>query len=188
MLVKASHEAFLFVKWAGAAYLIFLGVRMMLSKSSALEASAPAPDIRGAHVFGRGILLQLANPKALIFFTAFLPQFVTPGAPIARQMLILGVTSSSSPATAGLPRASPAASRAISIARRERCLSPAAPDWRSRRNGRATSQASAPASCLQDTLASTNTSTCWGNATTRWGNRTTRWGNRTTRWGNTTPC
>src|SRR6185436_11276813 len=94
MLVKASHEAFLFVKWAGAAYLIFLGVRMMLSKSSALEASsAPPPDVHGAHIFGRGILLQLANPKALIFFTAFLPQFVTPGAPIARQMLILGVTS-----------------------------------------------------------------------------------------------
>jgi len=97
MLVKASHEAFLFVKWAGAAYLIFLGVRMMWSGAGVPHALEGAPEARttpgGAHIFGRGILLQLANPKALIFFTAFLPQFVTPGAPIARQMLILGVTS-----------------------------------------------------------------------------------------------
>jgi homoserine/homoserine lactone efflux protein len=93
VLVKASHEAFLFVKWAGAAYLIFLGIRMMFSKSAAFDAAAPAPDVRGPHIFVRGILLQLANPKALIFFTAFLPQFVSPNAPVARQMLILGVTS-----------------------------------------------------------------------------------------------
>jgi len=93
VLVKASHEAFLLVKWAGAAYLIFLGIRMMFSKSAVFDAAAPVPDVRGTHIFVRGILLQLANPKALIFFTAFLPQFVSPNAPVARQMLILGVTS-----------------------------------------------------------------------------------------------
>ncbi|HUP61975.1 MAG TPA: LysE family translocator [Thermoanaerobaculia bacterium] len=94
VLVKASHDAFLVVKWAGAAYLIVLGVRMIFSKSAALgEPSSAAEDVRGPNILGRGIVLQLANPKALVFFTAFLPQFVTPDAPIARQMLILGVTS-----------------------------------------------------------------------------------------------
>lgn len=93
MLVKASHDAFLIVKWVGAAYLVFLGVRMIFSKTAALDAAAPLPDVSGPRILGRGILLQLANPKALIFFTAFLPQFVSANAPVARQMLILGVTS-----------------------------------------------------------------------------------------------
>jgi len=93
VLVKTSHDAFVVVKYAGAAYLIFLGIRMMFSKSAALDTATPAADVSGTRILGRGILLQLANPKALIFFTAFLPQFVSPNAPVARQMLILGVTS-----------------------------------------------------------------------------------------------
>lgn len=94
VLVKTSHEAFLVVKWAGALYLMYLGVRMIFGKSSPLNDSPSAPAlVRGPNILGRGIILQLANPKALMFFTAFLPQFVTPDAPIARQMLILGVTS-----------------------------------------------------------------------------------------------
>jgi homoserine/homoserine lactone efflux protein len=93
VLVKTSHEAFLIVKWAGAAYLIVLGVRMMFGKSAALDEPASTTEVRGMRILGRGIVLQIANPKALIFFTAFLPQFVSPHAPVARQMLILGVTS-----------------------------------------------------------------------------------------------
>ena len=95
VLVKTSHTAFLVVKYAGAAYLIYLGARMIFGKSAALanDASADTKDVAGAHIFGRGFLLQVANPKALIFFTAFLPQFVSPNAPVARQLLILGVTS-----------------------------------------------------------------------------------------------
>lgn len=93
VLVKTSHNAFLIVKWVGAAYLIVLGLRMIFSKTPALDGPPSASDVRGARIFGRGIVLQLANPKALIFFTAFLPQFVSPHAPVAQQMLILGVTS-----------------------------------------------------------------------------------------------
>lgn len=95
VLVKTSHEAFLVVKWAGAAYLIYLGIRMIFGKSSPLaETNADVrPEVRGVNILMRGIVLQLANPKALMFFTAFLPQFVTPNAPIAQQMFILGVTS-----------------------------------------------------------------------------------------------
>ena len=97
VLVKTSHHAFLIVKWVGAAYLVFLGVRMMFSSgagvSPAFEGTPEARTTPGLRILGRGIVLQLANPKALIFFTAFLPQFVSPNAPVARQMLILGVTS-----------------------------------------------------------------------------------------------
>ncbi|HJQ40092.1 MAG TPA: LysE family transporter [Thermoanaerobaculia bacterium] len=92
VLVKTSHQAFLIVKWAGALYLFILGVRMLFSSSTTLEAATPA-NVSARHILGRGMVLQLANPKALIFFTAFLPQFVSANAPVARQMLILGVTS-----------------------------------------------------------------------------------------------
>lgn len=94
MLVQTSHHAFLIVKYAGAAYLVFTGVRMMLGKGSALRPDpATAPAVRGPVILGRGFVLQAANPKALIFFTALLPQFVNPSEPIALQMVVLGVTS-----------------------------------------------------------------------------------------------
>ena len=93
MLVRASHTAFTIVKFAGAAYLVFLGVRMMFGSGEALHGDASAPAVRRTTILRRGFILQAANPKALIFFTALLPQFVTPNEPIARQMLILGVTS-----------------------------------------------------------------------------------------------
>jgi homoserine/homoserine lactone efflux protein len=94
VLVKTSHTAFLVVKFAGAAYLIYLGAKMIFGKSSALTATeTETRDVRGPRILGRGVLLQMANPKALMFFTAFLPQFVSPNAPVGRQLLILGVTS-----------------------------------------------------------------------------------------------
>ena len=94
-LVKTSHDAFLVVKWIGAAYLVFIGLRMLWSGAGVPPASQGAPEARTtpAHIFRRGIVLQLANPKALVFFTAFLPQFVAPNEPIGPQMLILGLTS-----------------------------------------------------------------------------------------------
>jgi homoserine/homoserine lactone efflux protein len=95
-LVKTSHDAFLVVKWIGAGYLVFVGLRMIFSKASvepppsaAVVGDGPTPT----RILTRGIVLQLANPKALVFFTAFLPQFVAPNEPIGPQMLILGLTS-----------------------------------------------------------------------------------------------
>jgi len=93
-LVKTSHDAFLVVKWIGAGYLVFIGLRMIFGKSAALAEKSDTPiEVRGSRILLRGIVLQLANPKALVFFTAFLPQFVAPNEPIAPQMLILGLTS-----------------------------------------------------------------------------------------------
>ena len=96
VLIRTSHEAFVIVKWAGAAYLVFAGLRMMWSGAGVAPAFEGAPEAHttpGLIMLRRGVVLQLANPKALIFFTAFLPQFIDPQRSIVLQMTILGVTS-----------------------------------------------------------------------------------------------
>jgi threonine/homoserine/homoserine lactone efflux protein len=92
-IIAASHEVFLFIKYLGAAYLIYVGVRTMFGGGFALRAGADIPEISGPRILGRGFLLQAANPKALLFFTALLPQFVNPAYSIPLQMLIFGATS-----------------------------------------------------------------------------------------------
>jgi threonine/homoserine/homoserine lactone efflux protein len=89
-VLVASHELFLAVKWAGALYLVVLGLRMIFERSASRgdEAVAPLP-----HGFARGFVVQGANPKSLIFFTALLPQFLDPTAGMAVQVAILGVSS-----------------------------------------------------------------------------------------------
>ena len=91
-LIAASYEMFLVVKWAGAAYLIWLGIAMFRGRSSPMSAN-PAQKLPLLRVFANGVALQLANPKALLFFIALLPQFIEPGQPIMPQIIILGVTS-----------------------------------------------------------------------------------------------
>jgi len=94
VIISTSHNAFQVVKYVGAAYLVVTGIRMMLGKGSAFAKHATAPpEVRGRVILGRGFVLQAANPKALIFFTALLPQFVSPSQPVASQMVILGITS-----------------------------------------------------------------------------------------------
>ncbi len=89
-LIAASHSLFVVLKWVGVAYLVYLGVKMIATagKGGPVAADATPPQ----RVFRRGVLLQLANPKALVFFTALLPQFVDPSGTVWLQLLILGVT------------------------------------------------------------------------------------------------
>ncbi|WP_315831619.1 LysE family translocator [Bradyrhizobium prioriisuperbiae] len=91
-LIAASHEMFLLIKWFGAAYLIWLGVATFRGRSSSFSVS-PARRTQLSRVFANGVALQLANPKALLFFLALLPQFIDPAGPIVSQIVILGVTS-----------------------------------------------------------------------------------------------
>jgi threonine/homoserine/homoserine lactone efflux protein len=89
-IIASSATAFTFVKYAGAAYLVFLGVRRLLSAGEQ-ESFAPQRRASTAHLFRQGIVVNVLNPKTALFFLAFLPQFVDPDAgPVAPQMLVLG--------------------------------------------------------------------------------------------------
>jgi threonine/homoserine/homoserine lactone efflux protein len=89
-LFAVSSLAFAVVKYAGAAYLIYMGVRMWMSHSDAATPGAPVAAQPG-HVFRDAMVVSLLNPKTTIFFAAFLPQFVTAPASPMRQSLLLGV-------------------------------------------------------------------------------------------------
>jgi homoserine/homoserine lactone efflux protein len=85
-----SHAVYLFelLRWAGAAYLIWLGIQAW--RNAGKQSPVPAGD----HVhFWRGFLVALANPKTIAFFTAFLPQFVDPARPAAFQLAVMCVVS-----------------------------------------------------------------------------------------------
>jgi threonine/homoserine/homoserine lactone efflux protein len=77
-LLMASSAAFTVLKWAGAAYLLFTGVQMLLSRSRPLAeaASLAGSETSLARVFWQGALTNVLNPKVALFFLAFLPQFV----------------------------------------------------------------------------------------------------------------
>jgi len=93
-LLLASYRIFFLVKWAGAAYLIYLGVKALLLKSSALDDPQSAPGARSfRRLFVDGLLLQLSNPKAIVFFAALLPQFIDPKGDVVLQVVVLGITS-----------------------------------------------------------------------------------------------
>ena len=90
-LLVSSAIAFAVVKYLGAAYLIYLGIQK-LRREEPLELSGGAPSVKLSRVFVQGIVVNVLNPKAALFFFAFLPQFVDPGrGNVAGQILFLGV-------------------------------------------------------------------------------------------------
>jgi homoserine/homoserine lactone efflux protein len=86
----ASRDLFTVIKWAGAAYLIWTGLRMLRPHNPHQTSGDPAVL---DHPFVRGFVVQVANPKAIVFFAALLPQFINPAVPVPEQVLILGATS-----------------------------------------------------------------------------------------------
>jgi threonine/homoserine/homoserine lactone efflux protein len=89
-LIVASATAFSVVKYAGAAYLVYLGVRKLLERAPAVEADRGREPLRRA--FARGIVVNVLNPKTALFFLAFLPQFVDRGrGGVWSQVLVLGL-------------------------------------------------------------------------------------------------
>jgi threonine/homoserine/homoserine lactone efflux protein len=94
-LLMASELAFTIAKWLGAAYLVYLGVRLWRAPApaSAQSGGPGAPmDGRSERLFLAGFLVAASNPKSIIFFAAFLPQFMTPGASYLSQLTVLGGT------------------------------------------------------------------------------------------------
>lgn len=92
-LIVASGTLFTAIKWAGVAYLIWLGISALRSKASALTVTSDARQaVHGPRAFWQAVVVELSNPKALLYFVALLPQFIDPARPIGTQMLVFGVT------------------------------------------------------------------------------------------------
>jgi threonine/homoserine/homoserine lactone efflux protein len=89
LIVAQSAVAFSVVKYLGAAYLIYLGLRLLLRRDDAFKIDRVAAQ--GARrALAEGILVEALNVKTALFFLAFLPQFVTPGEPLVPQLVLLG--------------------------------------------------------------------------------------------------
>lgn len=94
-LLAASEQAFTAAKWIGAGYLVYLGIRTWQAPAVALvpqDGHGAPGDFGPRRLFGEGFLVAVSNPKALIFFAAFLPQFMEPGASWAMQLAVIGGT------------------------------------------------------------------------------------------------
>ncbi len=90
-IIATSALAFSLVKWIGAAYLVWIGLQAILSKSAAIETSTTKLESRYWSIFAQGVLVSAMNPKVAIFFLAFLPQFVVDGAgPMSAQLFLHG--------------------------------------------------------------------------------------------------
>ena len=89
-VLMTSALAFNIVKYAGAAYLVYLGVKALLEKSGTLSVPE-AQRVRPAQAFRQAVLTEVLNPKTALFFLAFLPQFVRPAnGAVAWQLFELG--------------------------------------------------------------------------------------------------
>jgi threonine/homoserine/homoserine lactone efflux protein len=95
-LLATSAMLFTALKWLGAAYLVYLGLKLWrapptLPAAGADEAGA-IPELRPWRMFGHAYVVTALNPKSLVFFVAFLPQFLDLSAPLAPQMIVLEAT------------------------------------------------------------------------------------------------
>ena len=91
-LLKASAHALLVLKWLGAAYLIWLGIQLWRAPAlhlTPLQSTAPRP---GVQLFRQGLLSALSNPKVILFFGAFLPQFLDPTRSLWLQFAVMAGT------------------------------------------------------------------------------------------------
>lgn len=90
-LLAASATLFTLLKWVGAAYLVYLGVRLWRAPA-VLATAEPGLERRASSMLAHAFLVTALNPKSLAFFVAFLPQFLRPAAPLLPQMLVLEST------------------------------------------------------------------------------------------------
>ena len=92
-LIATSSMLFSIIKWTGVAYLFYLGTMAIFSKSGGLNFNtSKSKETRFHKAFIRGFVLELSNPKALLYFSALLPQFININQPVVPQLAILGLT------------------------------------------------------------------------------------------------
>ena len=94
LVLAASPAFFMLIKTLGALYLIYLGISLIFSKSSGLELTADekSANTKNWQLFIHGFAVVVTNPKALLFFIAFLPQFYNISAPLLPQYFLLAAT------------------------------------------------------------------------------------------------
>jgi len=90
-VMAAAGSAFEWIRWIGVAYLVFLGIRSLLARSEELDEHA-AEKKSARLMFGEAVLVSATNPKVLLFYGAFFPQFVDATQAIFPQLLVLAVT------------------------------------------------------------------------------------------------
>lgn len=91
-LIVASYTLFQIIKWVGVAYLLYLGFTAIFSKSGGLVVKSGASIRKSRTLFTHGFLVEFSNPKALLFFSAILPQFLNVDNPIAPQFILMWAT------------------------------------------------------------------------------------------------
>lgn len=92
VLVASSPVLFNVIRYAGAAYLVYLGIRQWRMPPAAPSDDGAVAHEPAASMLRRGLFVNLTNPKAIVFFLAFTPQFIRPEDPLVRQYLVLAAT------------------------------------------------------------------------------------------------
>lgn len=90
-IIATSASAFIWIKWLGVAYLVWIGVQLFLSKekTDGVTANTSGQSFR---LFRQGFVTSMANPFAVVFFGALFPQFIDPTMPVLPQLFILGIS------------------------------------------------------------------------------------------------
>ncbi|MCB1918031.1 MAG: LysE family translocator [Rhodocyclaceae bacterium] len=91
-LLQASAHALSVMKLVGGAYLIWLGVQLWRAPPLALDAVPATAHERGSRLFAQGFLAAASNPKVLLFYGAFLPQFIDPTRPVVHQFVVMAAS------------------------------------------------------------------------------------------------
>jgi threonine/homoserine/homoserine lactone efflux protein len=91
-ILAASADLLTALKWIGGAYLVWLGIQVWRSPAIQLEQAAGRAVLTRAAVFRQGLLAAVTNPKGVLFFVAFLPQFLVTDSPLWIQFLVMAAT------------------------------------------------------------------------------------------------
>ncbi|WP_127113566.1 LysE family translocator [Shimia sediminis] len=90
-VIATSATAFEWIKWLGVAYLVWIGLQLVVSRDQAHEVNANTSG-QSFRLFRQGFVTSMANPFAVVFFGALFPQFIDPALPVLPQLVILGLT------------------------------------------------------------------------------------------------
>lgn len=92
VVLQASADALTILKWVGGAYLVWLGIQLWRAPALDLHCSATSSESGRATLFRQGLLAAISNPKVLLFYGAFLPQFMDPQRGLFAQFVVMATT------------------------------------------------------------------------------------------------